>query len=599
MAHHAIPRETSSPPKNGSHFDFVIMGGGTAGNVIAGRLAENPNVSILILEAGIADSINNEDIRTPAVAMNLRGGQHDWQYLAKFVDRPEYSKIEKEDTRGRALGGSSSLNYFTWLSGCRPTFDEWEEFGGSDWNWNKLLPYLQKSVTYHDDEGLYPKDFAQKIGTKGPLPISHAELVKESAPFREKLITAWKNTGREITENVFEGQLSGMTHCVATIYHGRRSGSFLFTHDKPNVTIVGNVRSKKIIIEKAGKVAKGVTVIDGHGQELSYFADREVIVSQGVFETPKLLMLSGIGPIDQLKKFNIDVIQQSEHVGQHLLDHPAVPFVLKIKEGYGLDPYLLHQGKKHDDAVKLYHDKKGTGKTGPMGSGLLELVGFPRIDEYLERDETYRKAKAANGGKDPFCPKGQPHFELDFLNLFGPAFQWHYSNPIPQGEHISVVVDLVRPLSCLDGGEVTLRSDDPLFPPNINLNFFSNDLDIIGMREGVRFTYDLLTKVEGFKDIVEAEYPWSMPLDDDKAMHKAILDRCQTAFHPCGTARIGKTIDQGAVDPQLKVHGVKNLRAIDASNIPIIPDCRIQNAVYAVAERGADYIKATHKDLYK
>jgi choline dehydrogenase-like flavoprotein len=179
--------------------------------------------------------------------------------------------------------------------------------------------------------------------------------------------------------------------------------------------------------------------------------------------------------------------------------------------------------------------------------------------------------------------------------MFGTAFQWHY--PVPKkGCYLSVVVDLVRPVS--DPGEVTLKSADPLVQPNINLNFFADDLDIIGMREGIRYSYDVLTKGKGFKDIVVGEYPWEMPLDSDEEMHRAVLDRCQTAFHPCGTNRLSKSINQGVVDPKLKVHGIKGLRVIDASVIPVIPDCRIQNSVYAVGEKGADLIKAEHKDLY-
>jgi len=257
-----------------------------------------------------------------------------------------------------------------------------------------------------------------------------------------------------------------------------------------------------------------------------------------------------------------------------------------------MDDVLLRPGPLNDAAMSAYRSNK----EGPVGSGLLAMVGFPRIDENLNQDPVYRRAKANNGGLDPFSPKGQPHFELDFVCMFGSAFQWHFPTP-KKGNYTSVVVDLVRPVS--EGGEVTLNSADPLVQPNINLNFFGDDLDIIAMREGVRWAYDLLTNGEGFKDIVIGEYPWDMPLDSDEEMKKAVLDRSQTAFHPCGTTRLSKNIDQGVVDPQLRVHGIKNLRVIDASIMPIIPDCRIQNAVYMIGEKGADMIKAQHKDLYK
>jgi choline dehydrogenase-like flavoprotein len=577
--------------QNNARFDFIVVGGGTAGNVVAGRLAENPNVKILVVEAGVANSKDIEEIRTPSEAMELRGSQYDWAYKSTMVKRDDYERIEKPNTRGKALGGSSSLNYFTWVPGSKGTFDMWEEYGGKEWTWDSLAPYLRKSATYYDDEKAYSLDL-KKIGQNGPIPISHSELIPEMQPFRDLLTTAWKSTGQPINENIFDGQIVGLTHSVNSIYKGRRSGSFLYVTDKPNITILPQVHSKKLIID-ADKVCKGVTVITGSGQELNFFATREVVVSQGVFESPKLLMLSGIGPSAELKKHGIPVIVDNLHVGQHLLDHPGVPFVLRVKDGFGMDDYVLRKGTtQNNQAIQAYQNNHG----GPLGSGFLEMVGFPRIDQYLERDPQYRQAKFSNGNKDPFCPYGQPHFELDFVCLFGSAFQWHYPTP-SKGNYITVMVDLVRPVS--DPGKVTLNSADPLQQPNINLNYFNNDLDIIAMREGIRYAYDVLKNGEGFKDIIESEYPWEMPLHDDKLMKRAVLDRSQTSFHPCGTARLSKSIQQGVVDHNLKVHGVKNLRVIDASVIPVIPDCRIQNSVYMVGEKGADAIKRDHADFYK
>ncbi|KAJ5088321.1 hypothetical protein N7456_011937 [Penicillium angulare] len=228
-----------------------------------------------------------------------------------------------------------------------------------------------------------------------------------------------------------------------------------------------------------------------------------------------------------------------------------------------MEDHLLRKGPKHSATIAAYQE----GHQGPMSCGLLEMVGFPRIEDYLEKDPQYVKTKAANGGKDPFVPLGQPHFELDFVCMFETAFQWHLSVS-KKGQHTCVVVDLVRPVS--DLGEVTLNSADPLVQPNINLNFFSDDLDIIAMREGIRFSYDVLKR--------------------DEEMKRAVLDRCQTAFYPCGTARLSRNIEQGVVDPKLRVHGIKNLRLIGASVIPVIPDCRIQNSVYMIGEKGADAI---------
>ncbi|KAL6860925.1 GMC oxidoreductase [Trichoderma novae-zelandiae] len=580
----------TAPVSSGDHFDFIVVGGGTAGNTVAGRLAENPNVRILVLEAGVANPEQLSEITTPSNAMQLRGSKHDWAYKTTIVKRDDYERIDQPNTRGKILGGSSSLNYFTWVPGCKATFDMWAEYGGDEWSWDPLVPYLRKSVTYHDDEGLYDASLA-KIGSGGPIHVSHAELLPEMAPFRDALTKAWTSVGQPLTEDIYDGEMRGLYHCADTIYKGQRSGSWLFLKNKPNITVLPGVLSKRLLIGYADRVCRGVTVVQADGTELSFYADREVILSQGVYETPKLLMLSGVGPARELAKHNIDCVVDSRHVGQNLIDHPAVPFVLRVKDDCGMDDTILRQTTANTAARAVYEKDR----SGPLGSGLLEMVGFPRIDEYLAKDAVYSKAVAANGGRDPLCPDGQPHFELDFVSMFGSAFQWHF--PVPRtGAHTTVVVDLVRPVS--EPGEVTLNSADYRAAPSINLNFFQSELDIIAMREGIRFSYDLLTKGDGFKDLVVDEYPWGMPLDDDAEMRRAVLDRCQTAFHPCGTARLSKSIEQGVVDPALKVHGVKKLRVIDASVMPVIPDCRIQNSVYMVGEKGADLIKAEHKDLY-
>ncbi|WP_425172980.1 GMC family oxidoreductase [Mycobacterium sp.] len=578
---------------DGAHFDFVVVGGGTAGNTVAGRLAENPNVSVLIVEAGVGNPEEIEDVTTPSLAMGLRNSEHDWAYKTTFVKRADWERVDHPNTRGKMLGGSSALNYFTWVPGCKATFDLWADYGGQEWTWEPLVHYLRKSATYHGDPKdakRYPPEL-EKIGAGGPIPISHADI-PELQNFRDALIKAWTSRGEPLTENIYDGEMNGLTHSINTIYEGQRSGSYLFVKDKPNITIMSEVRSKRLIIDYADRTCKGVTVVDPSGTERNFYANREVILSQGVFESPKLLMLSGVGPARELAKHGIDVIVDSRHVGQHLLDHPGVPSVLRVKDGFGVDGTLLRPGAKHDAAVDAY--KKD--RSGPVSSGLLEMCGYSRIDKYLEKDPIYREAKAANGGLDPFAPQGQPHLELDFVPMFAKAFQWHYPTP-DEGDHLTVHVDLVRPVS--EGGEVTLNSADPLTQPNINLNYLANELDIIAIREGIRFTYDVLTKGDGFRDLIVSEYPWDMPLHSNELMTTSIQDRVQTSFHPCGTARLSKNIEQGVVDPKLKVHGVNNLRVIDASITPVIPDCRIQNHVYMVGEKGADLIKEDHKDLFK
>ncbi|KAJ9264762.1 CAZyme family AA3 [Paecilomyces variotii] len=568
-------------------YDFIVVGGGTAGSAVAGRLAENPSVSILLIEAGPADAKHIPEIMTPGRAFELRGSNYDWQYKTTLIDRPEYTRVEKPNTRGKVLGGSSCTHYHTWVRGSKATYDDWVEYGGQTWDYAHCEKYFSKPATYHDDEG-YADPSLSRIGSGGPIHISPGSLVPELEPFRQRLTKAWVSKGQKVTGDVYGGEVNGLFKAVNSTYNGQRSSGWMFVDGKSNVNVLDRTHSKKIHFD--GNVATGVTVIRD-GKDITFKAKREVIVSSGVFESPKLLMLSGIGPEDVLSEHNIKPIVKSPNVGQNVLDHPILSHVFRVQDGYGLDNILLRAGPMYKAAAEQYQKSK----KGPLGSTLLEMIGFPRIDERLEMSAEYREAKKKNGDKDPFGPGGQPHFEIDYVPMFADAFQWHYPTP-PTGEYITIIVDLLRPLS--RNGVIKLQSTDPLVQPYINLNYFSNTLDLVALREGVRFVDDVLMNGEGFSEIIREEYPFAMPRQSDEAMNKAIMERCQTGYHPCGSCRLGKDISQGVVDPELIVHGTKNLRVIDASVFPVIPDCRIQNAVYMVAEKGADIIKAAHPDLY-
>lgn len=231
----------------------------------------------------------------------------------------------------------------------------------------------------------------------------------EIKPFRDALEKAWVSKGQELSEDIYSGRQYGLFKCISTIYKGVRSSSGCFIEGKPNVTLMSQTRAKKLIIED-GK-AVGVVVLGPDGNDYTFKAKYEVIVSSGVFESPKLLMLSGIGSKAELDAHGITTLVDSPHVGQNLLDHPILSHVFHLKDGYGFDQHLLRAGPEHDGAISAYRWHK----KGPLSSGLLELVAFPRIDEYLNTSKEYVEYKEKHGGADPFGPKGQPHFEVDFV----------------------------------------------------------------------------------------------------------------------------------------------------------------------------------------
>ncbi|KAF7902695.1 hypothetical protein EAF00_002598 [Botryotinia globosa] len=485
-----------------------IQNSGTGGNTVAGRLAEKPNVKVLIIEA------------------------------------------EKPNTRGNVLGGSSALNYYTWIRGSKATFDDWEEYGGPIWTWDNCKEYFDEPANYHDDSHLHNPDLA-KHDRNGPLDVAISDMVPELEPFRKALCSAWVSKGGILNDEIYDGEMHGLARCMNTIYKGVGSTSALFLEGKSNITILGHTHAKQILIENGA--ATGVVVITAEGDEQTIRAKKEIIVSSGVYETPKFLMLSGIDPV------GIDIKVESQHVGKNLLDHPIMPHVCRLKDGLGLEDHLLRVGPQHDGAISAYRKNR----SGPYSSGLLELVGLPRIDEYLATSKEYVAAKKANNDIDPFGPGGQPHFEIDFVPSsampFNDIFLRHLLDP---GSPLSWIYSVLS------------RAMQPI----INLNFFSNDLDLVALREGCRYVDDILMNGDGMKDIIGEDYPWPMPRNSHEAMNKMILERSQTGFHPCGTVRIGKSIKQGVVDHELRVLGVKNLRITDASVFPVIPDCRIQIA---------------------
>lgn len=375
---------------------------------MAGRLAENPKVKILVIEAGVSYTKDIEAISTPARAFELRGSKWDWGYKTTLIDRPEYTRVEKPNSRGKVLGGSSAENYFTWIRGSAATFDDWAAYGGGEWTWDGCKEYFDKPATFHDDDKLFSPEL-QHIGMSGPLHVAPAKLLPEAAPFREALKKAWASKGELINDDIYGGEMHGLATATSTIYNGVRSSSWVFVEGKKNVTVLSETNSKRLLIEN-GK-AVGVEVIDREGKELTFRARHEVIVSSGVYESAKLLMLSGIGPREHLESFGIETLVDSPHVGQNLLDHPIMPHVFKLKDGYGMDQHLLRAGPEKDGAVSAYRVRN----QGPLASGLLELIGLPRIDDRLKKCKEYVEYLSKNGGVDPFGPGGQPHFEIDFV----------------------------------------------------------------------------------------------------------------------------------------------------------------------------------------
>lgn len=240
------------------------------------------------------------------------------------------------------------------------------------------------------------------LGTRGPLSIAPSI----SIPLADPLRAAWESRGYPWTEDIFSGDVDGMTHVVVAKHGGVRTNASFYVQGMSNITIKSETRSRRILFKD--DTAIGVEVEGPQGKE-TYTARNEVIVSQGAFGSPQLLLLSGIGNRQALQKLGIDCQVDSFHVGQNLIDHPVFPHVLKVKEGNSIDNFL-RPGKDHDEALAQHKESR----TGPLCSGLLEIAAFPHIEDRLKVCPEWREERSRQG-LDPLSPTGQPHFEIDFI----------------------------------------------------------------------------------------------------------------------------------------------------------------------------------------
>ncbi|KAK5991966.1 Pyranose dehydrogenase 3 [Cladobotryum mycophilum] len=566
-------------------FDFICAGGGTAGLLVAGRLASNPDVSVLVVEAGKDNHENAQGILTPALAFDLPESEYDWAYETTIVDKEGYKRVEKKNTAGKVLGGSSCLNHCAWLQGSKATYDEWQDFGGSEWSWENCAEYFKKPVSFNNEDELMGNELQKAVANSSRSLLEISPI--QPTPLADPITKAWTSRGYAIARDTLDGQVDGLSHTVQTIHHGQRSTSTCFIKDKENVTVLSSSLVEKVVFEN--RTAIGVMVSDLGANQRFYKAKREVIISCGVFESPKLLMLSGIGPREQFFKLRLPYLAASPHVGKNLQDHPTLSHTFRVSDGYSMDP-IMRPGLERDEAMKMYHEKR----TGPMGSGLVEMTAFTRIDARLQTCREWRNMVEADPHLDPLGPHQQPHCKFDFMPFFASPFQPHVKQP-KEGSYLTVVSSLLRPKS---RGTVCLKSTDISQQPVINLNHLAEEVDVASLREGMRFIHEVLMKGDGMRDLIFGEHPEPLP-ESDKDFNDLISRQVTTGYDACGTCRMGNDIMNGVVDSHLRVFGANNLRVIDASVFPIIPDASIQSAVYMVAEKGTQMIMKDYPDLWE
>ncbi|WP_295317628.1 choline dehydrogenase, partial [Roseobacter sp.] len=505
--------------------DFVIVGAGSAGCAMASRLSE-AGASVIVIEFGGSDA--GPFIQMPAALsypMNMK--RYDWGYWSD--PEPHLGGRRLACPRGKVVGGSSSINGMVYVRGHAMDFDHWAEAGADGWSFADVLPYFRRMETWHD--GGHGGDPAWR-GTDGPLHVSRGP---RKNPLYEAFVRAGEQAGYEVTDDYNGHKQEGFGPFEQTVWKGRRwSAANAYLHPalkRENCTLVRGL-AERVIIEDGR--ATGV-VINRGGRRQTIRAAREVVIAASAINSPKLLMLSGIGPAQHLAKHGIDVVADRPGVGQNLQDHLEMYIQMAASQPITLYRHWNLASKAFIGAQWLFT------KTGMGASNQFESCGFIR-----------------SGAGVPY-PDIQYHFLPLAVRYDGKAAAEGHGFQAHTG-----------PMRSPSRGEVTLRSADAAESPRILFNYMSQEQDWIDFRRCIRLTRELFEQ-EAMKPFVKHEIQPGNALQTDDELDDAIREHAESAYHPCGTCRMGRADDPGAVvDPQGRVIGVDGLRVADSSIFPRI-----------------------------
>jgi len=520
-------------------YDYVIVGAGSAGCVLANRLSADPSTRVLLLEAGGRDRSPN--IKIPAAFPKQFHTKLDWDYNTE--PEPHVDGRSLYIPRGKSLGGSSSMNAMLYVRGRPLDYDLWASQGAHGWGYADVLPYFLRA----EDNARGASEFH---GAGGPLRVSEQ---RSPRPLDRRLLDASEAAGIPRINDYNGPEQDGVSMFQVTQRNGQRwsaaDGYLRPVAKRPNLEI----RTKVTVlgVELDGARAVGVRMRGRRGGEEVVRAEREVLLCAGSIGSPQLLLLSGIGPADHLREVGVNLVHDLPGLGFNLQDHPFVTLIWEVS-----DQHTLYGAEKPKPLAEWF-----LRRTGPLSSTVAEVVAFTRT----------------RGG----LPAADVQFHM------GAAYFEDHGAETYDGHCMVIAPVLVSPQA---RGRIWLRSDDPTAKPRILTNTLSEPDDVASMVAGMQLAREIAAQGP-LREITLKELKPGADVSDREELEADLRRRLMLIYHPVGTCRMSDTGQDAVVDSQLRVHGIENLRVVDASVMPVITGGNTNAPTIMIAERAADLIR--------
>ena len=525
-----------------NHYDYIIVGAGSAGCVLANRLSEDSSNKVLLLETGGSDK--SIFIKMPtALSIPMNTDKYAWQFHTQ--PEPYLDNREMHCPRGKVLGGSSSINGMVYVRGHAKDFDEWQQHGANGWDYQSCLPYFQKAESFYLGENTYR-------GGKGPLGVNNGNEMQN--PLYTTFIKAGVEAGYASTDDYNASQQEGFGPMHMTVKNGVRSSAsreyLAPVKSRSNLTVITGALAQKVILD--GKKATGIEYkVNGNVQ--TAHAAKEVVLSAGPIGSPHILQLSGIGDKDILEKAGVEVKHHLPGVGQNLQDHLEFYFQYKCKQPITLNGKLGLISKGLIGAKWLL-TRKGLGATNHFESCAF-IRSKPGV-EWPDIQYHFLPAAMRYDGRSAFA---------------GHGFQVHVGHNKPKSR-----------------GSVTIQSANPEQPPQILFNYLQHKDDIEGFRACVRLTRDIIEQ-SAFDDYRDEEIQPGKHIQTDEEIDAFVRQAVESAYHPSCSCKMGED-NMAVVNSNTQVHGIEGLRVVDSSIFPTVPNGNLNAPTIMVAEKAADLI---------